>query len=480
MRIIKAVILVLVIPILLIPIAVADVTPVPVWPSSDMLNHDASHNLTTWFATSLNVHFDANASGQWSTPDQSHLPPGFQAQNSYTLPLTDGSVEARYLASGILKDIILEGETPHVAQSQDESDLREVTYQIATDLELNHSQAQFFQGIAVWFADMPQDESLIIVRLEEQSTLGSPYNFNTLHVGFRSSDLRVVSVYVTVWYSSLGDAPFATTDAITLSQGNAEDFFEARDVSGSSYLVGIWNGTTYAYLIRTEWNVGSESSYYLDEWVDVNTGEVLGREGPQIIIVDTGLPFGTWFWALVAIITTSLVVGLAMFYRINSERALDHFTRGRIFGYLQANPGANYTMIRESLRLSNGTAAYHLWVLERLGFIRSVSKGRIKQFYPQGVSLSKGSLILTRLQYSILDVLEAEGPLSQADIARSLEMSRQRAHYNVKVLRSLELIERTGDKKEKLSFKGEETIAGGEDGLFVSPSAKEKASSKEN
>ncbi|MEE9115643.1 MAG: helix-turn-helix domain-containing protein, partial [Thermoplasmata archaeon] len=66
------------------------------------------------------------------------------------------------------------------------------------------------------------------------------------------------------------------------------------------------------------------------------------------------------------------------------------------------------------------------------------------------------------------------------DIARSLEMSRQRAHYNVKVLRSLELIEQTDDKKEKLSFKGEETIADGEDGLFVSPSSKEKASSEEN
>ena len=238
MRVIKAVIVVLVIPIILIPIAVADVTPVPIWPPTHLLDHDEAHNLTTWFATSLNVHFDANASGQWSTPNQSHLPPGFQAQDSYTFPLTDGSVEARYLASGILKDIILEGETPYVAQSQDENDLREVTYQIATDLELNHSQAQFFQGIAVWFADMPQDELLIIVRLEEQSALGSPYNFNSLHVGFRSSDLRVVSVYVTVWYSSLGDAPFATSDAITLSQGNAVDFFEARDVSGSSYLVG--------------------------------------------------------------------------------------------------------------------------------------------------------------------------------------------------------------------------------------------------
>jgi DNA-binding MarR family transcriptional regulator len=478
MRLTRTLILALVIPVFLIPIAVADVTPVPVWPSSDMLNHDASHNLTTWFATSLNVPFDVHTSGQWSTPNQSHLPPGFQAQASYILPLLDGSVEARYLASGILKDIMLDGETPYTAQSDSASDLSEVTYQIATDLEINHSQAQFYQGIAVWFADMPRDEMLIIVRLEEPAVLGSPYSFNSLHVGFRSSDLRVVSVYATVWYSSSGEAGVSTSEAVTFSSLNVETDFDVRDASTSSYLVGIWNGTTFAYLIRTEWDVGSGSSYYLDEWVDVNTGDVLGREGPQSIIVDTGLPFDAWFWAILAIVGTSVVVGLAMFYRINSERALDHFTRGRIFGYLQANPGANYTMIRESLRLSNGTAAYHLWVLERLGFVRSVSKGRIKQFYPQGVSLSKGSLILTRLQYSILDLLEAEGELSQSDIARSLEMSRQRAHYNVKVLRSLELLEQTSDKKEKLSFRGEEIIADGEEGLFVSPSS-EKEPSKE-
>jgi DNA-binding MarR family transcriptional regulator len=476
MRLTKTLILALVIPVLLIPVAVADVTPVPVWPSPDKLNRDASHNLTAWFATSLNIPFDANVSGQWSTPNQSHLPPGFQAQESYILPLPEGSVEARYLATGILKDIMLDGETPYVAQTDSPDDLSDVTYQIATDLEINYSQAQFFYGPAVWLADMPQDEFMIIVGLEEESPLGSPYIFNSLQIGFRTSDLRVVSVYATVWYSASGVAEFDTTEAIVLSQDNAITFSGGNEVSTSSYLVGIWNGTTYAYLIRTQWDVGSDSSYYLDEWVDVNTGEVLGREGPQAIIVDTGLPFGAWFWALLAIILTSMVVGLAMFYRINSERALDHFTRGRIFGYLQANPGANYTMIRESLRLSNGTAAYHLWVLERLGFVRSVSKGRMKQFYPQGVSLSKGSLILTRLQYSILDLLEAEGALSQSDIARSLEMSRQRAHYNVKVLRSLDLIEQTSDKKEKLSFRGEEIIADGEEGLFVSPSSETEAS----
>ncbi len=371
----------------------------------------------------------------------------------------------------MLKDIILDGETPYVAQSDDINDFRTVTYEIASDLELNCSQADFTSVTAVWFSESPLDESIQIVGLQQQTVLGSPYNFNTLYVGIRPSDLRVVYVYVTVWYQSTGDPLLGTSDVATLSQGNVEVLFLTDTATSYTDFVGVWNGTTYVYLVHTHWDAGSDSTYRLDEWIEVNSGDVLDSEGPDIIVADVGL--GNWLWLIMAILGISLVLGLAVFYRINSERALDHFTRGRIFGYLQANPGANYTMIRESLRLSNGTAAYHLWVLERLGFVRSVSKGRMKQFYPQGVSLSKGSLILTRLQYSILDLLEAEGPLTQSEIAKSLEMSRQRSHYNVKVLRSLGLVQMTEDKKEELTFKGEEMIAEGENGLFVSPSSVE-------
>ncbi|MCK4445402.1 MAG: helix-turn-helix domain-containing protein [Thermoplasmata archaeon] len=474
MRIARIVVLAIVIPVLLIPISVAEITPEPVWPPSHLLPHDEAHNLTTWFAGKLNVQIDTTQTGEWFALNQSSLPEGLRAEDSYYLPLVNGGVEARYLASGMLKDVVLDSETQYVAQSDEVDDLKTVTYQIASDLELNYSQANFTSGIAVWFSGPPQDESIRIVGLQQQTALGSPYNFNTLYVGVRPSDLRVVYVYATVWYQSTGDPLLGTSEVTTLSQDNAEVFYLADTATSFSDFVAVWNGTTYVYLVHTHWDAGSDSTYRLDEWVEVNSGDVLGSEGPDIIVADVGL--GNWLWLIMAIVGISLVVGLAMFYRINSERALDHFTRGRIFGYLQANPGANYTMIRESLRLSNGTAAYHLWVLERLGFVRSVSKGRMKQFYPQGVSLSKGSLILTRLQYSMLDLLEAEGPLSQSEIAKSLEMSRQRSHYNVKVLRSLELVQRTDDGKEELSFKGEEMIAEGENGLFISPSSKEEGS----
>ena len=472
MRIAKLVALVLFIPILLIPIAVAEVTPEPVWPPSPLLYHDQAHNLTTWFAEKLNIEVDPGATGYWFTLNESRLPEGLRGEDSYVLSLISGTVEAQYLASGMLKDITLDFRTQYLAQSDDIDDLMAVTYQIANDLEINYTQANFTTGPPFWLSGMPQNEDLLIVGLQQTTPLGNPFNFNTLYIGIRQSDMRVVYVYATVWYLSAGYPPLGATDVTTFSEGNAELTYLTDTAISNIEYIAVWNGTTFVYLVHTQWDVGTDSSYRLDEWVDMNSGDVLGQEGPELVVLDPGLT-GSPLWIILAIIGITLVVGLAVFYRINSERALDHFTRGRIFGYLQANPGANYTMIRESLRLSNGTAAYHLWVLERLGFVRSVSKGRMKQFYPQGVSLSKGSLILTRLQYSILDLLEAEGPMTQSEIAKSLEMSRQRSHYNVKVLRSLGLIQTNDDKKEELTFKGEEMISEGENGLFISPSTVE-------
>jgi predicted transcriptional regulator len=164
-------------------------------------------------------------------------------------------------------------------------------------------------------------------------------------------------------------------------------------------------------------------------------------------------------WIPIALtITIAVVIGLALFYRISTERALDHFTRGRIYGYIQANPGVNYTRVRETLSLKNGTLAYHLWVLERLGFIRSVRKGRVRQLYLSGTPVSRGSLVLSRLQYGILDLLKAEGPMTQTGIAKHFDMSRQRVHYNVKTLRSMDLLESGENGHVKLLKEGMEAI----------------------
>jgi|GEM_PF-3728623 len=73
---------------------------------------------------------------------------------------------------------------------------------------------------------------------------------------------------------------------------------------------------------------------------------------------------------------------VVLYSRIKNVEALDHYTRGRIMGYLQANPGEHYNSIREELKIQNGVLAYHLKVLEREGYIRSRRDRILKRFYP--------------------------------------------------------------------------------------------------
>src|SRR6266702_4746015 len=53
-----------------------------------------------------------------------------------------------------------------------------------------------------------------------------------------------------------------------------------------------------------------------------------------------------------------------LYTRLKKEEVLDHFVRGQVFGVIKAEPGTNFTEIRDDLGLSNGTLAYHLRTLE--------------------------------------------------------------------------------------------------------------------
>ena len=74
---------------------------------------------------------------------------------------------------------------------------------------------------------------------------------------------------------------------------------------------------------------------------------------------------------------------LPLYSKIRREEVLDQYTRGKIHGYIIANPGEHYNSLKAQLRLKNGTLAYHLRVLEREGYVKSVRDGPFKRFYPQ-------------------------------------------------------------------------------------------------
>ncbi len=159
--------------------------------------------------------------------------------------------------------------------------------------------------------------------------------------------------------------------------------------------------------------------------------------------------------------TRFLVLGTIAipFFSLRKEQALDHFVRGQIFEYVRNHPGATYTEIKDQLSLNNGSAAHHLMVLEKMGFLVSRREGRTKRFFRIGTSTQAVPSLLSPLQYNILSLL-AQEPLPQRDLAHRLDSSKQRVSYNVRRLRRDGYLELAQDGRVlHVTGKGTATLA---------------------
>jgi predicted transcriptional regulator len=116
------------------------------------------------------------------------------------------------------------------------------------------------------------------------------------------------------------------------------------------------------------------------------------------------------------------VLFLPLYTRLNKEEILDNETRGMIRGCIYADPGIHYNEIVRRLKLKNGTTAYHLKTLEREGFVRSRSDGRLKRFYPAEMNPSEAPPKLSRLERIIFEALRDQEGMSQHEIARALDV----------------------------------------------------------
>ncbi len=166
--------------------------------------------------------------------------------------------------------------------------------------------------------------------------------------------------------------------------------------------------------------------------------------GPQVQLLPPHEAVSVGLGAVVAAAVLGTEIGrygafkalvFPLYSRLKKEEVLDHFVRGQIYGYIVSHPGQHYNLLRQDLRVTNGTLAHHLRTLEMMGFIKSARDGVFKRFYPVEVSIpqSKG-VKLSDLQMSILDLVRGGGGPSQAEIAARLDVTQQTVSYNLRTL----------------------------------------------
>ena len=131
------------------------------------------------------------------------------------------------------------------------------------------------------------------------------------------------------------------------------------------------------------------------------------------------------------------------------------FQRGRLYGYIESNPGIHLSALTRLSDLGNNQATYHLDRLEKEGRIWSRRDGRLLIFFADSVptassfssplldiNFSKNSIkrsILMHLNQA--DLMDLAGP-SGSELARDIGISPQVLSYHVRSLIDWEMVER--------------------------------------
>ncbi|MFQ5883468.1 MAG: NosD domain-containing protein [Thermoplasmata archaeon] len=143
----------------------------------------------------------------------------------------------------------------------------------------------------------------------------------------------------------------------------------------------------------------------------------------------------------------SLIVPLYM--KLRKGRLLDHYERGRVFQYIQLNPGEHYNQIKRDLGLANGSLVHHLTILEKGEKIKSRRDGRFRRFYTMGtqIPVTNGG-ILTEVQKRIVDAVKDVPGMTQKEMATLLGVHQSSINYQMRRLeeRGLIRVERKGRK----------------------------------
>ena len=139
------------------------------------------------------------------------------------------------------------------------------------------------------------------------------------------------------------------------------------------------------------------------------------------------------------------------------ETSDGRFQRGRLIGYLTANPGCHFRALMAALKMSNGQITHHLRLLENQELIWRLNDGRFVRYYPLNNSLYPGmdpnelpipqlSPDPNSLQGKILTILDDEHQLgefpTQSELSKKLEKSQQLISHHLRTLQKYGLVEK--------------------------------------
>lgn len=138
-----------------------------------------------------------------------------------------------------------------------------------------------------------------------------------------------------------------------------------------------------------------------------------------------------WFWP-------TLKAGLVapLYARINGSDVMDHAARDRAFAFVREHPGASVHDVASGLDVAWSTAAYHLRVLEREGFVAGERRGRHRRFFAVGAGPARDAVFATEHPTArrLLAAILAAPRSTQKDLAAAVGVTPSTASWHLERL----------------------------------------------
>jgi len=120
--------------------------------------------------------------------------------------------------------------------------------------------------------------------------------------------------------------------------------------------------------------------------------------------------------------------------------------RGVIYEYVRGHPGAHVRGMARELRLATGGLHYHLFWLEKHGFVKTKKSGFYRFVFPTMVFREEQEVLLGVLSQEtpreILLCLLVDAAMTQSDLARSLGYSQPTVSWHMDRLVQLGVVSR--------------------------------------
>lgn len=173
----------------------------------------------------------------------------------------------------------------------------------------------------------------------------------------------------------------------------------------------------------------------------------------SVLIISTGTVYTIepvrWAVSRKAWLSLLLMVGIV------KKTQHGEFQRGRLYGFIESNPGIHLSALTRLSNLGNNQATYHLDILEKEGIIWSRKEGRLLVFFADTVSkkseiisplldinFSKNSIKKSILMYlNQAELMNLTGP-NGSELAKEIGVSPQVLSYHIRSLINWEMVER--------------------------------------